>query len=244
MDGAQIKITLPEGSADAYVAKPKGIGPWPGVLFFMDALGFRPAMFEMADRLASHGYVVLLPNVFWRSDQPEIFDAKGFTDPAVRDKIMGLIGKTAPVAMKDAASWLDTLAALPEVKDKQRIGTTGYCMGGGFSIHAAATHPDRIGAAASFHGGGFLTSPECPGALAKSARAHIYIGVAETDQRHTPEVTKALEAALTEAKVPHQVETYPGVAHGFAVTDHPVYNKDAAEKHWERLVGLLRAAYA
>lgn len=245
MNGTQTKLTMPEGQADAYVTHPKGTGPWPGVLFYMDALGWRPAMFEMADRLASHGYVVLVPNVFWRAGAPEIFDAKtAFADAKLRERVMGLITKTSEHAMKDTATYLDALAAMPEVKDKKRLATTGYCMGGGFSIAAAVAYPDRIGAAASFHGGGFLTSPEAPAAIAKSVKARIYIAVAEMDQRHTPEVTKALNAALAAAKVPHQIETYAGAAHGFAVPDHSVYNRDAAEKHWERMVALLRETYA
>jgi carboxymethylenebutenolidase len=202
-------------------------------------------MFEMADRVASHGYCVLVPNVFWRSGPPFALDAKtAFADPSLREKIMALI-KTLPndVEMKDSATYLDFLAAMPEVKDKQRLATLGYCLGGGFSLCAAATFPERIAASASFHGGGFVTAPESPDLVAKNVRARVYIGVAEIDRTHTPEVTQALTAALEKAKVPHQVELYAGKSHGFAVTDHSVYDRDAAERHWERLVNLLRETY-
>jgi carboxymethylenebutenolidase len=240
MNGKQSKLKLPDGEADVYVTHPSDSGPWPGVLFFMDALGWRPTMFEMADRLAASGYVVFLPNVFWRAGAPEVFDAKtAFADPKLRERIMALIGQTGPVAMKDTQVYLDALAAMPEVKDKNRLATNGYCMGGGFALLAAVTYPDRIAAAASFHGGGFQTMPEAPAAIAQKLKARVYLGVAETDQRHTPEVTRQLKAAFEQAKVPHQIETLPGMQHGYAVTDHAVYNRDAAEKHWERLVGLL-----
>jgi carboxymethylenebutenolidase len=187
--------------------------------------------------------VVLVPNLFWRAGAPEVFSAAGFADPKIRDRIMGLITQTLPVAMKDAATWLDALGAMGEVKDKNRISTTGYCMGGGLAVHSAVAFPDRVAAALSFHGGGFLTSPEAPAALAK-VKARIYCAIAETDQRHTPEVTRALEAALTQAKVPHQLELYAGVAHGFAVPDHSVYDRAAAEKHWERTAAWLKETYA
>jgi carboxymethylenebutenolidase len=244
MNASQTKLKLPEGEADAYLTRPDGVGPWPGVLWFMDGLGWRKTMFEMADRLASHGYVVLVPNLFWRAGAPQVFDASAFSDPAVREKILKLIGETAPNAMKDAAVWLDALAALPEVKQKQRLATNGYCMGGGFSLLAGVTYPNRIAAVASFHGGGFQTDPSAPAAIAAKLKARVYLGVAEKDQRHTPEVTQALNTALKQAKVPHQIETYAGAGHGFAVPGHTVYDRDASEKHWERLLGLLRETYA
>jgi carboxymethylenebutenolidase len=246
MNGTKTRIRMSGGEADAYVTHPNGAGPWPGVLFYMDALGWRASMFEMADRLASNGYCVLLPNVFWRSGPPEVFDAKtAFGDPALREKIMKLIGSLPnELEMKDTATYLDFLAALPQVKDKQRFATTGYCMGGGFSLCAAATFPDRIAASASFHGGGFVTAPDSPELIAQKVRARVYIGAAEVDRSHTAETSKALDAALTQAKVPHQVELYAGASHGFAVPDHSVYNRDAAERHWDRLVNLLRETWA
>jgi carboxymethylenebutenolidase len=147
-------------------------------------------------------------------------------------------------AMRDTATFLEFLAGRPEVKDAHKVACTGYCMGGGLAIVAACSFPDQIVAAASFHGGRFLTSPEAPDVIAKKARARIYIGVAELDRHHTPDVTKRLTAALEEAKAPYTIELYAGASHGFAVPDLPVYDRDAAERHWDRLLKLLRETFA
>jgi carboxymethylenebutenolidase len=246
MLGTKIQIRLPDGVADAYVSHPVGAGPWPAVLFFMDGLGWRPALFEMADRLASNGYYVLLPNLFWRSGAFAPFDPKSvFSGGPEMERLMKIVSAvTNESAMRDIAAFLEFLASRPEVKDAHRVACTGYCLGGGLAILAACTFPNRIVAAASFHGGRFLMSPEAPKMIAQQARARIYIGVAEIDRHHTPEVTARLADALAAAKVPHAIELYAGASHGFAVPDLPVYDRTAAEQHWDRLLKLLRDAFA
>jgi carboxymethylenebutenolidase len=216
------------------------------VIFFMDGLGWRPTLFEMADRLASHGYYVLLPNMFWRSGAFAPFDPRSvFSGGAERERLMKIVDAvTGESAMRDTEAFLAFLEGRPEVRDAHKVSCVGYCMGGGLAVHAACAFPDRIAAAASFHGGRFLTSPEAPEVIAKKARARIYIGVSEVDRQHTPEVTKKLTAALEAANVPFAIELYAGVSHGFAVPDLPVYDREAAERHWDRLLKLLGETYA
>ena len=246
--GTTISIPMEHGVVDAYVARPSAAGAMPPVLFFQDGLGLRPALFEMADRLASHGYHVLLPNMFWRAGAYEPFDAKTvFAGPGPElDRLTKIVMSVTPEnAMRDVAAFLDHLGAQPEVTDHaRRVACVGYCMGGGLAMLAACSFPDRIAAAASIHGGRFITAPEAPEMLAKQMRARVYIGHSEIDRAHTPEVTRQLAAALAEAGVPHQIELYPGVAHGFAVPDLPPYNAEAAERHWERVLALFRDAFA
>ncbi|WP_437282893.1 dienelactone hydrolase family protein [Sorangium sp. So ce375] len=241
MNGTKIDIRTHDGVADTYISHPPGPGPFPAVLFYMDAVGLREALFAMADRLASHGYYVFLPNLFYRAGAFAPFDAKVvFAGGAERDRLMRLVdGLTDAEVLRDTAAFLDFLAQQPLVRGP-KIGCTGYCLGGGFSILASVHYPERIGAAASFHGAGFVTAPGSPEVIAQRARTPVYVGVAETDRRHTPEVTARLEAACTEAGVPHAIELYAGASHGFAVNDLPVYDQAASERHWERLLAFFR----
>jgi len=245
MNGSEIQVPMREGTAGAYVSHPAGPGPWPPVIFFMDGLGVRPALFEMADRLASHGYYVLLPNMFWRSGAFAPFDPKAvFAGGPEMERLMKILGAvTEEAAMSDTETFLAFLARQPQVQDAGRVACVGYCMGGGLALAAACTFPDRIAAAASFHGGRFVTAPETPAKLSEKAKARLYIGVAEIDRSHTPEVTDRLRAALEQAGIPHAIELYPGASHGFAIEDLPVYDRAASERHWERLLGLLRETF-
>jgi carboxymethylenebutenolidase len=244
MPGLKTVVRSKDGAIDAHVSHPDGAGPWPGVLFFQDGLGFRPTLFEMADRLASNGYYVLLPNMFWRAGAFAPFDAKQvFAGGPERERLMAIASAvTDETAMRDTAACLEFFAGQPEVADAHRIACTGYCMGGGLSIAAACAFPESIVAAASFHGARFLTSPDAPAVIAEKLRARVYVGVAETDSHHTPEVTGRLTAAFEAAKVPYAIEIYPGASHGFAVADLPVYDREASERHWDRLLKLLREA--
>src|SRR5580700_1811175 len=246
MNGTKIEIQTRDGVADAYVAHPAGGGPWPAVLFFMDGLGWRPALFDMADRLASYGYYVLLPNMFWRSGPFAPFDPKTvFAGGPERERLMAIIDALPDrIAMGDTVCFLSFLEQRPEVRDPRRIACVGYCMGGGFALNAACLFPDRIIAAASFHGGRFVTAPEAPDAIATQLRARVYIGVADGDRHHTPEVTRRLTAACEQAKATYAIEDYAGAAHGFAVPDTPAYNAFADEQHWDRLLALLRDSLA
>jgi carboxymethylenebutenolidase len=198
----------------------------------------------MAQRLADGGYVVLLPNLFYRAGPYAPFDgATVFNGGPERERLMKLTGSTNNrLAMRDTAAYLDYLARQPSVLGS-KVGCTGYCMGGRFALLAAGTYPDRVGAAASFHGASLATdAPDSPHLLAGNIRASVYVGVAGIDP-HFPDSEKdRLKTALETAGVRHQVEVYPGARHGFTMTDLPAYDRDAAERHWERLLALLRDA--
>ena len=237
----QITIQLADGEAPAYLARPSGEGRFPAVLFYMDALGLRQTLMDMADRLAKRGYVVLLPELYYRSGKYEPFDgAQVFGgSESERERCMSMVkALEVDAIMRDTEACLKWLAARPDVK-AGAIGTVGYCMGGGFSVAAAVHFPTSIGAALSFHGGRFLTEPKTPDLLAKKVRAAVYLGVAENDQQHDAAVSEKLEEALTHAGVPHKIEVYEGAAHGFAVPDLPVFDAEASEKHCEQMVAWL-----
>jgi len=237
----RVTITTKDGQADAYVARPSGSGPFPAVLFYMDGVGLRDALYAMADRLASHGYYVLMPNMFYRHGPYAPFDPKTvFNGGPERDRLMGVFKSIdRGRAMEDTVAFLAFLDAQKEAR-AQRIGCLGYCMGGNFAFTAATAFPERVAAAASIHGARLANDePDSPYRNASKIRGEIYIGVSEIDSTHTPETTKRLETALGEAGVRHTIELYPGVAHGFAVPDVPPYDVAAAERHWERILALF-----
>jgi len=230
-------IETPDGVAHAWWYR-GGEGARSAVLFFPDAGGVRPAMHAMAERLAKLGYLVLLPNVFYRAGKVAPFDMPtAFSDPSERARIMELLSSlTAERVGRDAGAYLDAMAADRDVR-RDRIGITGYCMGGRMSFLTAGTHPDKVRAAASFHGGSLATDkPDSPHRLADRIRASLYFGVADSDPGCTPEQQGALAAALGAAHVEYRIELYQGKKHGFAVEDHgAAYDRDAAARHWKRL---------
>ncbi|HEY7169935.1 MAG TPA: dienelactone hydrolase family protein [Vicinamibacterales bacterium] len=239
---SKIEIKTKDGVCPAYVYKPAGAGPWPGVLVFMDGLGIRPAMLEVGERLAGNGYFVLLPDLYYRSGPYEPMNAATvFTDPEQRKVLMEKFFSRATPAniMSDTAAFLDYLASRPDVK-RGGIGTTGYCMGGLMSLTAAGTYPDRIAAAASYHGGRLASeAPDSPHLLAPKMKARVYVAGAIEDQSFPDDMKERLDAALTSAGVDHTVETYPA-RHGWVLRDTPVFDAAAAERHWQTLVALLR----
>jgi len=242
MTGTTVQIETADGVANAYVSRPAGNGPWPGVLFLMDGPGLRDALYTMADRLASHGYFVVLPNLYYRIGAYEPFDLRiALTGSGPEfERLMRTAGSLAlEDTMRDAGAWFDFLDAQPDVLGRAH-GVVGYCLGGAFAIAAACRHPQRIGMAASFHGGGFVTDPASTEEIATKVRAPVYIGVAEIDRRHTSAISEGLEAALARAGVPHAVELYPGSTHGFTVPDIPSYDAAHSERHWERLLAYLK----
>lgn len=236
-----ITIETADGHCPAHLFRPEGEGPWPGVLFFMDGIGIRPALFDMGERLASHGYLVLLPDLFYRSGPYTAPDpAKLFADQAVRDawftRMRSAIDHER--AMRDSVAYLDTLAAVPDVAT-ERFGVVGYCMSGGMALAAAGLFPDRIAAAASYHGGRLATDdPTSPHLLAPKIKARVYVGVATDDASCPPEMTARLEEALTAAGVDHTVETY-AARHGWAPADTPAHDEAAAERHWTTMLSLF-----
>jgi carboxymethylenebutenolidase len=238
-----VDIKTADGVADSHVFYPDGPGSWPAVIFFMDGLGIRPEMHAMARRLAAAGYYVVQPNLFYRAGRSPLLDAaKVFTDKAEMAKLLGLIQQLTPdVVVRDAGAWLQFLSQQPQVKGS-KVGAVGYCMGGAMVLRAAAQYPDRIVAGASFHGGRLgADAPDSPHHLAPRIRAKLHIGLAETDDWMTPEMVGRLTAALDKAGVDYQAEVYPGTRHGWAVADTPVYQREGAEHHWDRLLALFRA---
>src|SRR5437773_3039605 len=228
------EIRTKDGTCPSYVYQPAGNGPWPTALGFMDGLGIRPAMLEIGERLATHGYFVLLPDLYYRSGPYEPMDPHAvFTDPEKRKILMEKFFALATPAsiMSDTSAFLDYLAAQPDVK-AGGIRTTGYCMGGLMSLTAAGTYPDRIVAAASYHGGRLATdAPDSPHLLAPRIKARVYVAGAIEDQSFPDDMKARLEQALTDAGVDHRIETYPA-KHGWSVRDTSVYDEAGRERHW------------
>ncbi|HVL18232.1 MAG TPA: dienelactone hydrolase family protein [Gemmatimonadales bacterium] len=238
---SELEITTRDGRCPGYVWRPSGHGPWPAVLVYMDGIGIRPAMLEVGERLATHGYFVLLPDLFYRSGRYAPMNAKTvFTDPAERkvlmEKYLSLV--TPANVMADSEAFLAWLASQSDVR-RGPIGTTGYCRGGLMSLTAAGTYPDRVAVAASYHGGNLATdAPDSPHRLAPRMRARVYVAGAIEDASFTDEMKARLEQALTDAGVDHLIESYPA-KHGFVLRDTSSYDPGAAERHWETLLALL-----
>lgn len=233
-------VTTPDGSCPVTLAIPEGDGPWPGIVLYPDAGGTRAAMREMAERLAGLGYVVLVPDVYYRSGEWAPFSMKDvFNDKAERQRLFSMIGSVTPDAMEsDARAFFDYLAARPEVSG-ERFGTTGYCMGGRTSLIVAGRVPERVAAAMSFHGGGLASDDAgSPHLLADKIQAAVYVGGAADDASFTKAHAETLDKALTDAGVEHVIEWYPAL-HGFAVPDNAPYDEAAAEKHWAAMADFF-----
>jgi carboxymethylenebutenolidase len=242
--GMSVDIPTPDGTADAYLAFPDDNSPHPAVLFYMDAFGLRPHLKKMADRLAEAGYTVLVPNVFYRHGPAPVFDLPDFIDPQERPNLWEQISPvlqslTPESATRDAGAYLDWLADRPEVADGP-VGITGYCMGARLALRTAAAHPERVAAAAGFHGGGLATDdPDSPHLLADRITAELYFGHADQDRSLPPEQIERLDKALTEAGVQHRTEVYAGAHHGYTQADTAMYDAEATERHWTALLALL-----
>jgi carboxymethylenebutenolidase len=237
----KVTIETADGACPSYVFRPEGAGagPWPAVLVFMDGIGIRPAMLEIADRIGKHGYVALLPDLYYRGGPYEPLDAKGvFTDPELRKMLMERfipLAKPA-LAMADTRAFLDYLASRPDV-EPGGVGATGYCMGGRLALTAAGTYPDHIIAAASYHGGPLASdAPESPHRLATTTKARVYVGFPPDDL--PGDMRARLEEAFTNAGVAHTIEKYDA-KHGWVPRDTPVHDAAAAERHWQTLFALL-----
>jgi len=242
MPGTEVSIPTPDGNARAFVFTPEGQGPWPAVILYMDAIAIRPALFEMAERLAAGGYYVLLPDMFWRAgDYPQIDAKKVFTDEALRAELFTkLMPSTNPEkSMRDTGAFLAWIAAQPLAKPGP-VGATGYCMGAGMALRAAGTYPDKVTACAGFHGGRLATDePDSPHLLAPKIEAEVYMAGADNDGGFPPEQADRLREALTAAGVTNTVVIYEGALHGWVPADTPVHNPAAAERHWTALFDLL-----
>lgn len=243
MSQTEIALPTPDGDARAYVFKPDtGDGPWPAAIFVMDAPAIRPALFEMSQRLADNGYYVLLPDMFWRGGHYAPIDLKeAFKDTESRRAFFAkFMATTNPEKhMVDVGACLDFLARQPEVKG-EKVGITGYCMGGGVALRAAGTFPDRIAAAAAFHGGNLATdAPNSPHLLAPKMNAKVLVAGADEDAGFDDAQMERLDQALKASGVDAEVTIYRGARHGYAPPDMPVYDRDASERHWRELLALF-----
>jgi len=235
----RVDIATQDGVMATFIVHPERGGPHPVVLFFMDAPGIREELRDMARRLATSGYYVMLPNLFYRSGVEELGNFIGEEGAAVRKKMFALISTLSiPLVMADGDALL-AFADRDPAASKGAVGTLGYCMSGQYAIAAAGHRPDRIRAAASIYGVRLKTDAEdSPHLAAAKSQAEIYVAWAETDHYAPLEELAPFQAALREAGVKHEVELYKGAEHGFAFPERPAYNKDAAERHWERLLAL------
>jgi len=222
------------------------------VLLWPDAFGLRPSMRDMAKRLAAEGYAVLVPNPFYRVSKAPFTDAShfNFQDQADMAKLRPLMASVnaAGNAEKDATAYVGFLDAQKEVDITKKIGTQGYCMGGPLVVKTAAALPNRIGAGASFHGGGLVTgNPDSPHLLAPKIKGRMYFAIASNDDQRQPDAKDKLKEAFAAAKVPAEIEVYPDSLHGWCVPDmpmqngKPIYNKPDAEKAWSKLLALYKA---
>jgi len=243
--GTSVDISTADGTADAYLAHPDDDGGrHPGVLLYMDAFGLRPHLEKMADRLAAAGYTVLMPNVFYRHGRSPVVDLPEFIDPGERPEIFEKIGPmlqslTPDQVERDADAYLRHLAESPQATDGP-VGITGYCMGAALALRTAASHPDRVAAAAGFHGGNLATDgADSPHLVADRVRAELYFGHADQDHALPPEQIERLDEALTEAGVRFRTEVYEGAAHGYTQADTASYHEEAAERHWKELLALF-----
>jgi carboxymethylenebutenolidase len=245
MSGERIDLNTNDGVMDLHVFTPDpGGGPWPAVVMYMDAFGIRADLAGMAQRLASHGYVVALPNLYYRTPFAP-FEAKVVTtEGPERERFKSMIASiNHAMVMSDTRLVIERLDQHPSVRPNT-LAALGYCMGGGYALSAAGTFPERVVLAASFHGGSLATDkPDSPHRLASRTRARVYVGAAEIDASFPPEQQTRLEQALTKAGVPHAIEIYPRAKHGFAVTGHVAFNREASDRHWQRLLELLQETF-
>jgi carboxymethylenebutenolidase len=243
MPRLDVEVPVPDGRSKGTLHIPEGDGPWPGVLVFPDAAGFRETFRELGDKLAGLGYVALVPDVYYRTGDWAPFDiATVFKDNKERARLMGIISTlTNDRVIADASAYADFLLAQPQVSGAA-IGTTGYCMGGRFSLIAAGGLGRKVAAAASFHGGRLAVDgdPSSPHLAADRIAATVYVAGAIEDNSYTKEQAGLLDDALTSAGVDHTLEFYPA-RHGFAVPDNPSYDAEAETRHWEALRQLYQA---
>lgn len=242
MTDQRIDLESPDGVLDVHLFTPDaGSGLWPAVVLYMDAFGIRPQLAGMARRLASNGYVVAVPNLYYRTPFAPFEPTVVTTEGPERERFKGMIASIShAMVMPDTALVLSSLDEHPAVR-KGRLGALGYCMGGGYALSAAGTFPERVAVAALFHGGSLATDkPDSPHRLADRIRARVYIGAAEIDPSFPPEQQQRLEQAFTAAGVRHTIEIYPKAKHGFAVTGHVAYDHESSERHWRRLLDVLR----
>jgi carboxymethylenebutenolidase len=238
---SDVSITTPAGTADAYFVHP-ATGTAPGVLIWPDIFGLRPAFRQMGKRLAESGYAAVVVNPFYRVKKAPTA-ANGATTP-IPDLLPLAKALDETVQMTDAKAFVAWLDSQPSVAKNKKIGTQGYCMGGPIAFRTSAAVPDRVGAVASFHGGGLVTDqPNSPHLQAAKSKAQFLIAIASNDDQRSPNEKNVLKETFEKAKLPAEIEVYSG-AHGWCPPDSPVYNEPDAEKAWKRLLALYGKALA
>lgn len=243
---SSVDIQTPDGICDAYFSHPT-VGVHPGVLMWPDIFGLRPTFQHMADRLARAGYAVLVVNPFYRIKRaPTSAPRPNFNDPATRKELTHLMDSLTPeTTVTDAHTLVPWLQQQSVVSKTRKMASTGYCMGGPFTLRTAATYPDRIGAGASFHGARLVTDKsDSPHLLIQQIKAQYLIAIAQSDDEKQPEVKTRLREAFSKADLPADIQVYPDTLHGWCVPDSRVYNPRQAEIAWGRQLALLNRALA
>jgi carboxymethylenebutenolidase len=247
-----VEVKTADGTTEAALIHPKGKGQWPGVILFVDVFGLRPTMRDMAKRLAANGYTVLVPNPYYRTTKaPGLPSTLDFTNPADLAKISAVRKPlTDEAVMSDTTAYVKFLDAQSMVNKKAKMGVFGYCMGGPMTMQAAAANPGRVGAGASFHGGGLVTDkPDSPHLKVPQMKAQFYVAIAANDDARQPDAKTKLAEAFKAADLPEQQAVYEGCQHGWCVKDmpngpdgKPLYNEAGAEKAWGELIALYKHA--
>ncbi len=239
---SDVNVTTPDGVADCYFVHPAS-GAAPGVLVWPDIFGLRPAFRQMGKRLAESGYSVLVVNPFYRSKKAPTA-AEGSATPMDRLRPLAQ-ALNATTHMTDAKAFIGWLDKQSSVAKNRKMGTQGYCMGGPIAFRTAAAVPDRVGAVASFHGGGLVTDkPDSPHLQAAKSKAQFLIAIAENDDKRSPNDKNILKETFAKADLPAEIEVYAGSAHGWCPPDSRVYSEPQAEKAWSRLLVLYGKALA
>ena len=240
-----VTIKTTDGTCDAAFFHP-ATGAHAGVLVWADAFGLRPGLRELGKRLAAEGYSVLVPNPFYRAAKAPVVEMPPdfARDRAKITPLMATV-TAAGAAERDAAAYIAWLDAQPQVDKSKKIGTQGYCMGGPLIMKTAAAVPNRVGAAASFHGGGLTTAnPDSPHLLIPKMKARLYFGIASNDDAQQPESKTILRTSCDAAKAAAEIEVYAQAQHGWCMADTTAYHRESAEKAWTKLLALYKAALA
>lgn len=242
--GMSVDVQTPDGVADAYVARPDDSAAYPGVLVIQDGFGVRPSLRALADRIAAHGYTVLMPNAYYRHGRAPVIELPDFIDPAQRpelfEQVFPMIRELTPELVRsDVNAYLAWLAASPHVAEG-KVGVTGYCMGARLAVLVAAMFPDRVGAVAGFHGGPLVTdTPDSPHLTVGNITAELYFAHAGEDHHMTPEHIDQFDKALDAAGVRHRTDSYEGAQHGYTQADTTAYHPEADERHYRELLALF-----
>ena len=239
---SDVTVTTPDGTADCYFVHP-ATGTAPAVLIWPDIFGLRPSFRQMGKRLAESGYSVLVVNPFYRTKKAPTADAGSATPIQQVMPLAQTLNETTH--MTDAKAFIGWLDKQPSVAKNRKIGTQGYCMGGPIAFRTSAAMPDRVGAVASFHGGGLVRdNPSSPHLQASKTKAHFLVAIAANDDARSPNDKTTLKETFEQAKLPAEIEVYTGAAHGWCPPDSGVYNEPQAEKAWARLLALYAKALA